>query len=368
MNTITTNTTEHAFPYRWTLQDAVFTGDRGKVFSCFACGGGSSMGYKLAGMDVIGCNEIDRRVNECYVRNLHPRHNYLMPISELVTLAQRHDLPDELYHLDILDGSPPCSSFSTQGVRDQGWGKEKHFREGQTAQVLDTLFFDFIALADALRPKIVIAENVKGLLLGKARQYVRRIYAEMDKAGYYVQHYLLDASRMGVPQQRERVFFLCLRKDISEQFLVQQDLFTRIPHIDMYFHEPQITMTDIVDYNGYHWERGSLMDTLWQNRRRGDMHLGEVHERMYGKPNLFAQKLVYPDRVCPTLTSESNGKLHFDEPCFLSRQEVCSVSSFPQDYDFCSQKPHYVCGMSVPPVMMAHVATKVWEAWLSRMC
>ena len=49
----------HKFDYRWKLADANFTKDKGKVFSCFACGGGSSMGYKLAGFDVIGCNEID---------------------------------------------------------------------------------------------------------------------------------------------------------------------------------------------------------------------------------------------------------------------------------------------------------------------
>ena len=49
----------HKFNYRWTLKDAKFTKDKGLVFSCFACGGGSTMGYKLAGYDVIGCNEID---------------------------------------------------------------------------------------------------------------------------------------------------------------------------------------------------------------------------------------------------------------------------------------------------------------------
>lgn len=49
---------KHKFPYNWRLSEAKFTKDKGKVFSCFACGGGSTMGYKLAGFDVIGCNEI----------------------------------------------------------------------------------------------------------------------------------------------------------------------------------------------------------------------------------------------------------------------------------------------------------------------
>lgn len=79
-----------------------------------------------------------------------------------------------------MDGSPPCSTFSLSGNREKDWGKEKVFREGQTAQVLDTLFFDFIALAKALQPKVVIAENVKGLLMGNAIDYVRRIYKDFE--------------------------------------------------------------------------------------------------------------------------------------------------------------------------------------------
>ena len=177
----------HKFPYNWTLKDANFTKDKGKVFSCFACGGGSSFGYKLAGFDVIGHNDIDKKMIEVYKANHNPKYSFLESIT---TFAKRKDLPKELYELDILDGSPPCSSFSMAGNREKDWGKEKVFREGQTEQVLDTLFFDFIDLAKKLQPKVVIAENVKGLLLGEAKNYVREIYREFDLAGYYCQHWL----------------------------------------------------------------------------------------------------------------------------------------------------------------------------------
>jgi len=143
-----------SFPYKWTLADANFTKDKGKVFSCFACGGGSTMGYKLAGFDVLGCNEIDPKMIEAYKANHNPKYAYLEPIQEF---KLRDDLPAELYDLDILDGSPPCSSFSMAGSREADWGKEKKFREGQAEQVLDTLFFDFIELAKKLQPKVVIA-------------------------------------------------------------------------------------------------------------------------------------------------------------------------------------------------------------------
>lgn len=74
---------KHRFPYRWELAKAKFTKDKGKVFSCFACGGGSTMGYKLAGFDVIGCNEIDPKVNQVYVTNHAPRFNFLEDIRTL---------------------------------------------------------------------------------------------------------------------------------------------------------------------------------------------------------------------------------------------------------------------------------------------
>jgi DNA (cytosine-5)-methyltransferase 1 len=138
----------HRFPYEWYLQNGYpaqgIEKHGSKVFSCFACGGGSTMGYKLAGYDVLGCNEIDKRMAECYQANHNPKYCFIEPIQEF---KLRKDLPDELYNLDILDGSPPCSSFSMSGNREKDWGKKKKFREGQAEQVLDTLFFDFIDLA-----------------------------------------------------------------------------------------------------------------------------------------------------------------------------------------------------------------------------
>ena len=111
----------HKYKYEWTLKDANFTKDQGNVFSCFACGGGSTMGYKLAGFNVLGCNEIDPKMISAYRKNHKPKYSFLEPIQDF---KLREDLPEELYNLDILDGSPPCSSFSISGNR-KGLGKAK---------------------------------------------------------------------------------------------------------------------------------------------------------------------------------------------------------------------------------------------------
>lgn len=353
---------QHKFDYRWNLADAHFTKDKGKVFSCFACGGGSSMGYKLAGFDVIGCNEIDHRMMYAYCQNHNPKFPFLEPIQEF---KHKEDLPPELFNLDILDGSPPCSTFSMAGSREDAWGKMKHFREGQAEQVLDTLFFDFIDLAKRLQPKVVVVENVKGLLLGEAKQYVRRIYESFEDAGYYCQHWLLDAQNMGVPQRRERVFFVCLRKDLIDKVPCQYDLFNAFPYLDMTFKEEPIMFGECADFKGRE-AKSKVIRLLWENRQHGDLNQGAANERLYGKGSNFNQTYVYMDRICPTLASKESCLIHFEQPRFLSASEVCCISSFPQDYNFAGQSPQYICGMSVPPVMMAQVASRIYEQWLSK--
>lgn len=352
----------HRYPYRWSLSDAKFAKDKGKVFSCFSGGGGSTMGYKLAGFDVVGCNEIDKRQMSVYIKNHKPKYSFLEPIQEF---KLRDDLPEELYNLDILDGSPPCSSFSMAGARGRDWGKSKKFREGQAEQVLDTLFFDFIDLAQRLKPKVVIAENVKGLLIGEAKDYVRRIYAAFEDAGYYCQHWLLDAQTMGVPQRRERVFFVCIRKDLAEPFLHQATLFDSLPELRLEFSEPMIPFGEVVDYSG-RVILGQKIRHLWDNRVEGDISQECTHKRVFGKASWYGQSYVYNDKICPTLTAKECSLLLFDQPRYLGQSEVCCISSFPQDYDFVGQLPHYICGMSVPPIMTAQVASQVYEQWLSK--
>jgi DNA (cytosine-5)-methyltransferase 1 len=350
------------FNYEWTLKDAIFTKDQGSVFSCFSCGGGSTMGYKLAGFDVIGCNEIDPRMMEAYRKNHKPKYSFLEPIQ---TFKARKDLPRELYELDILDGSPPCSSFSMAGNREKDWGKEKKFREGQSNQVLDTLFFDFIDLVKELQPKVVIAENVKGLLLGEAKKYVIEIYKAFENAGYYCQHWLLDASKMGVPQKRERVFFICLRKDLARPFLYQKDLFTQVPRLELNFNEKAILFKEIIDMQGRKLSQN--MTKVWEHRKEGDSTMQQGSERLTGKSNYFSQSLLYQNKTPSTLTSHEDSQVLFDVPKYTSKKEACKIGSYPLDYDFGEKKPHYMIGMSVPPVMTAQIATQVNIQWLQQL-
>ena len=332
---------EHRFPYEWTLKDANFTKDKGTVFSCFACGGGSTMGYKLAGFDVLGCNEIDPKMIEAYKANHNPKYAYLEPIQ---TFKLRKDLPKALYDLDILDGSPPCSNFSMAGNREKDWGKEKKFREGQSKQVLDTLFFDFIDLAKELQPKVVVAENVEGLIQGNAKKYVIKIYEEFEKSGYYCQHWLLNASKMGVPQNRKRVFFICLRKNLAKDFMHFKDMFTQTPKLNLNFKESQIAFGKIRIGKKI---KGSESDMNLKLKENGFVKSTKKH------------------KVHNTITGNTR---YLDEENILTNSdEIIRIGSFPSDYNFLKNKIQYLIGMSVCPVQMANIASEIYKQWLSKL-
>ena len=80
---LTSMNDNHRFPWKWFLRDIPNITKNGRtVFSCFSCGGGSSMGYKLAGYTVLGNCEIDPDMNTIYNANHHPRYSFLMDIRD----------------------------------------------------------------------------------------------------------------------------------------------------------------------------------------------------------------------------------------------------------------------------------------------
>lgn len=337
----------HRFPWKWSLMDLQKVNRRPvKVFSCFSCAGGSSMGYKLAGFDVIGNCELDPKVNTVYQENLHPKYSFTEDIRDFV---KRTDLPDELYNLDILDGSPPCSTFSFSGSREKAWGKQKKFAEGQKLQRLDDLFFDFIDLAEKLKPKVVVAENVKGLLLGNAKYYVTEILYRFHEIGYDCQLFLLNAAYAGVPQSRERVFFVANRY--------------AFPKLTLNFSEPVIPIEQVLTDKGLPVVSKTTA-RLITHILPGDKHLRDVCLRVDGKASRFNNTIAQIGKPSPTILSRSKMHLRPDHT-FYSYGDLISVATFPQDYNFLNLNVSFATGMCVPPVLMANIAEEIWQQWLA---
>ena len=338
--------------WKWTFADYPKEKNGLKVFSCFACGGGSTMGYKLAGCEVIGCCEIDPKMNEVYVKNHHPKHNFLMDIRDFNAIPNE-ELPEELFNLDILDGSPPCTTFSIAGEREDSWGKKKKFREGQKEQTLDDLSFVFIETVNKLRPKIVVMENVEGLMLGEAFGYVQKIYKQLNAIGYKVNHWLLKGEKMGIPQKRHRVIFVAARDDLNIEPC----------DIDMDFHYEQIPYGIVKDGRGGE-VTGHTLKVL-ENLKPDENDCVHAWNRTYnqGKPEKrmwFNERVEHEETVASTIRATGTYYDYADKT-YLSKKTIANASTFPQDYDFMGMKIQYICGMSVPPVMMKRIVTRLIE-------
>lgn len=294
------------------------------------------MGYKLAGCDVIAANDIDPEMAYHYKLNLKPKHYFLCPIRDLLT----KELPDELFQLDILDGSPPCSTFSMAGSREKAWGKEKHFREGQAKQVLSDLFFDYLDLVERLKPKVAIAENVKGMILGNAKGYTKLVMQRFREIGYKPQLFLVNAADCGVPQKRERVFFCALRDDIDRPPLVLKPQHRWVGAYE--------ACKDLArDWVGY--EQFTSL-----NKRLTVKGLRPTH-------SIHEPCATIQAGIGETLWNSQINKFrgfYFDE---------CKrLGSFPDDYQTKTDKiGKYMIGMSVPPKMTQAVAQAVIEQWLT---
>lgn len=339
----------HKFPYKWYLKDGYPSKNINKknlkVFGTFICGGGSTMGYKLAGYEHLGGIEIDLQVANVYRINHNPKYLYN---EDIRIFNKRKDLPEELFKLDILDGSPPCSSFSMAGNREKDWGKEKIFREGQARQTLDDLFFNYIELAKRLQPKVVIAENVKGLIQGNAKSYVKKINKGFQDAGYKVQLFLLNAASMGVPQKRERVFFICQRNDL------------KFPELKLNFNEGAIPFKMIDEGKVNRKKIRNGIKKYYKITPMGKC-VGTVHPKgMY-----FGTYKQHPEVVSNTIIADNGGgiMIHHIEDGYLTNNEYIKIGTFPLDYNFQNIEPKYLIGMSVPPVMTAQIAHQIYLQW-----
>ena len=166
-----------------------------KLFEMFAGYGGGSFALKKVGIDFqcVGFSEIDKFAIQCYEQN-HRGKNY-GDCSEINPI----DLPD----FDLLTGGFPCQSFSVAG---KGLGEQ---------DIRGTLFYDIIRIAETKKPKYILLENVKGLTNKRHAVTLQKILSELKRIGYYVHVQVLNSKEHGIPQNRERVFFVCFKDKVD---------------------------------------------------------------------------------------------------------------------------------------------------------
>ena len=189
---------------------------------------------------------------------------------------------------------------------------------------------------------MVVAENVKGMLQGKAMGYCIMVQQKLHKAGYNVQLFLLNAATMGVPQVRERVFFIATRQDLN------------LPKIKLIFNFKQIPFMEISDNDDVVEKVTKKTKEYYENAPQG---------KPVGKFDSIVK--VNPVKPLQTITA-TNSSFHSTIARPLNKKELILGGSFPLDYNFLDCKPNYLIGMSVPPVMMAQIANQIYLQFFNK--
>jgi len=328
-----------------------------KVISLFAGAGGSSVGYEMAGFDVIAAVEfVDFQV-ENYRLN-HP--NTIVFAEDIRKLNPKNVLRKfnlRKGELDVLDGSPPCDSFSMAGKREKKWREEKKYQN--KIQRTDDLFEEYLRFLNELKPKIFLAENVPGLIYGKAKGYFNFILRKMRENGYNVKCKILNAKNYEVPQSRCRLFFMGVRNDLNMNpvFPKRKEV---IPTIER-------AWKNLIDDGCFRrLNKKSKIYKLWINSRPGE-RFERANELLYNKNGLFGSMKIDRSIVCPTVTGSAS--LFYDkDPRTLSIAELKRITTFPDDYKLKGsfQRKWIACGMAVPPMLIKNIAETIKDEILDK--
>lgn len=368
----------------------------------FAGAGGMTLGFEQAGFDVLAAVELDPI--HCIIHKFNfPFWTVLCRSVEDITGSEiRNSSKIKNQEIDVVFGGPPCQGFSLIGKRS--------FDDPR-----NSLVFHFIRLVIDLQPKYFVMENVKGMTVGKHKEFIAEIITKFENSGYQVNHkyQVLNAANYGVPQNRERLFLLGCRQDLElpkypEKITNPAKLNTKIknqlkipatptvlealqdlPEIENY---PELYQQDWVlaefgkpskygskmrnlsrDKNNYSYPRKFDNCILTSSLRT--KHSPESVERFAATPHGKNEPIsrfykLDPNGLCNTLragTASNKGAftsprpIHPFKPRCITVREAARLHSFPDWFRFHPTKWHGFrqIGNSVPPLLAQAVAAEI---------
>ena len=305
------------------------------VISTFAGCGGSSLGYKWAGFKELLAIDNNKNAVETFKLNFDCPI-WERDIKEVTGKEILEFCKIKKGELDVLDGSPPCQGFSTAGKR----------------VILDErndLFKEFIRLINELQPKVFVMENVSGMMKGKMKGCFNQILKELKTTDYNVKCKLMNAMWYDVPQSRERLFFIGVRKDLN---------------VEPSFPEPNncvITVKDVIfkSKKGIYY---NLPETTKIYKYLLKIKQGETGALYHPKGNFFNLR-----RLClnkPSYTLPKNAGRNIIHPIknrFITDSEAKILSSFPQNFKLTGSAINRISrvGNAVMPKMMQAIAKTI---------
>ena len=299
---------------------------RYNILSLFSGVGGLDLGFEKAGFNIVAANEIDKSTYKTF------EHNF--PKTKLFKKSIKKLKENEInFKVDGIIGGPPCQSWSEAG-------KQLGIKDDR-----GKLFYDYVRLLKALKPKFFLAENVSGMLHKKHNQSVKRIINKFKSIGYDVKMQLLDANDFNVPQNRKRVFIIGFRKDLSINFY--------FPQINILKKNKTLkdAIKDLKDalpalkFNktrGINIKQNKIQNNEYMTGNFSSIYMSRNRVRSWDEPSFTIQAggrhaPIHPD--APKMIKIGKDKMKFDKKFKkkyrrLSIRECARVQTFPDDFIF----------------------------------
>lgn len=303
-------------------------------------------------------------------------------------------------NVDIVTGGFPCQDFSVAGKRlgfnsqkdDYG---QKRSDDKPSEESRGKLYFWMKQVIDIVHPKMFIAENVKGLVnLGNVKDIIQKDFASADGNGYIVlSPQVLHAGNYGVPESRERVIFIGIRRDALRPETLAALEAENIP--DEFNPYPKPTHACTIKDNSL-LKKVSTYDVL-KDLKEPDKSLDEA-QKIYSKAKYLSngsqgQIEIKLDNISPTIRSEHHGNIEFRrlstehggkhtkeleeglQERRLTPRECAMIQTFPPDYRFIiknnlgrgyrvsSSGAYKIIGNAVPPVLAFNIAMRIQNIW-----
>lgn len=289
--------------------------------------------YKKNPFDIIWANDINERATQTQRKNFPDVNIVCDDIENILKkepLEEKKRLPN---YADVVTGGFPCQDFSLAGKR-QGLLVSR-----------GKLYQNMVKVVQKIKPKVFLAENVKGLISWGKGIAIKTIIEDFSKIGYKVAYRIFNVADYGVPQIRERVIIVGTRVDLNTTI-----------------HWPQPTHS-ANDRNLKPWVtiQEAIKDLEDENK------LNSLPNHGYSKAKLFKGKqgniITKADRPAPTIRAEHHGNIefHYSLPRRLSAREAARIQSFPDDFEFIKSTTdaYRQIGNAVSPVFAWHLAQMI---------
>lgn len=328
-----------------------------KIFSTFTGAGGLDIGFH-GGFKFLGKNfkklnfhtttaiEYNKEACESLKHNKKYFKGTKVIHHDITTLNPEQFAGQEI---DVLLGGFPCVTFSMAGNR-----------LGVKDDIAGQLYDTYAKYVETIKPKVFLAENVKGILSANKGEAIKIIVKRFEETGYKVKYKLIDFSEFGVPQKRERVIFIGVREDIEGEFE---------------FPEPTHIETKVTSFDAFqNIPTDAFNNEIMKQREKTKKMLEAIPEGGNFKdlpPELIikaTQSNIYRklDRKKPAYTVLASGgggtwTYHYEEPRALTNRERARLQSFPDDYHFQGSiaEVRRQIGNAVPAVGIYEIAKKI---------